>query len=74
MVAVAGSRLANSPSGTREAASGAMNVTPASVIAVMLVYEMSFESPIMRKSRGPARVLSWFMVSTTWATSPAPPS
>jgi hypothetical protein len=51
-----------------------MKVTSASFIAVTLVYEMSFESPTSRKLRGSARVRRPFMVSTTWATSPAPPS
>ena len=67
-------RAANSPAGTREAASGATKATCPAAIAVALAQEISLESPTSRNVRGPAIFFSAVIAPVTWATSPAPPS
>ena len=67
-------RAANSPAGTREAASGATNPTCRAFIAAAFAYEISFESPTSKNVRGPAIFFSAVIAPATWATSPAPPS
>jgi hypothetical protein len=67
-------RPANSPAGTRAAASGATNPTRRAFIAAAFAYEISFESPTRRNVRGPAICFSAVIAPVTWATSPAPPS
>jgi hypothetical protein len=65
---------ANSPAGTREAASGAMKATWSAAIAAAFAQEISLESPASKNVRGPAIFLSAVIAPVTWATSPAPPS
>ena len=69
-----GGSAANSPAGTREAASGATNPTPWAFIAAAFAQEISLDSPTSKNLRGPAICCNAVIAPVTWATSPAPPS